>query len=74
MKRNITILTDAISDLKIIDQMIARNRIERAKEELGNLFSYALQVRGGNVEVRNLMDKFQAEFGKRYAILYAGNR
>ncbi len=65
------ILTDSIDDLTVIDKLIERNRIEDAKVQLAGLFGYAGTVKGGDTEIRSMMDTFQAEFSKRYVTLYS---
>lgn len=70
-KQSKTILNDAINDLSIVDRMIERKQIKHAQEELVSIFTYATQVKGGDNEVGSLMDKFQNEFSKRYAVAYA---
>lgn len=65
------ILTDSINDLNVIDRLIERNRIEDAKVQLAGLFGYAGTVKGGDTEIRSMMDMFQVEFSKRYITLYS---
>lgn len=70
-EQRIAKLTNAISDLAIVEKLASKGRIEEAKQTHLNLYLYVSDIFGGNETVCQLMDEFSSKHNALYVELFS---